>query len=745
MIMKTCKKCGLDYPDSENFCTECGSRLEKISIPAPDEGHEDIRKDIEKLLTKTAAMEKRFQERHEDVASSSSAGLSRLAGKLGALEKRVYKQPMPAASGELASMAASVGELEKRMGRLEDSIPEVEVPEGLEARIATLEKQVRRAGKEAMRVAKAKHMPDRDKMGIVSDIGELEGRIDRLEALAGKAPEASGLHRMAMERRISSLDRKIASMGSGLKSFVNIIKDNEGTIASLRSELQTFAKHSDMAGLRKALAAEDEKTALKLSELASARKEAEKAISRIEKAAKQGPKPGSIRIEEWLRKAGSEFATKEQVDGLLVDVDARVAEKLKPLESFREKVMVIAGLALEQQEKFKELKSSTLGMVSRRLEQTESAVSKQLEQMKTKADSSAAAGSAAADAIKAKTEGDIASLSESLSRVEEFENRLSGELEALKESAAHMHDIEALKELMESCNARLSTFKQMLASQAKATDELSQLKAQMESEQERSLDEMNSRISEAVQEIKAQGNSIVADMERKMNESLTAGLKSIDETRARMDGEMKLVLDTLARSQGFDKAVDSELASLKSEMGRIDSRIKAAVAGEKGALDEAIAKELKRLQKTSKDAEQRLAVLKDSWDKVIKETVRKNVDEFEKLRKVYSESLEKLKDMDISVKSVADRVMKDVEKRLGEEGRANAALKKEFESALKEMRMTNRDSQEKLSMVKEFISNLESRLGADVEGLERRVDKLSKIQQRMELEELSPRRKVRQG
>jgi len=739
--MKRCPKCELDYPDSENFCTECGSGLERIEIPAPGEGHDDLRKEIEKLSAKLAAMEKKTRERHEGIASSSSEGLSKLTSKLGVLEKKVYKQPEPASDKDMISVAGSIGELEKRVDELEDSVSEAGVPEGLEARMATLEKQIGRARNEALRVAKVKHMPDNDEMDIVSDIGELEGRIDKIEEQLGEFPEPSEIDTSAFDRRFRNVEKNLGLMEKRMKSFVSLLKDSEGMLNSLDTRLQAFAKHSDLAELKKSVSAENEEIALGLAKLSGLKENLDKSVAKIEKAAKASISSEAGKAGRWMKEADSRFATREQVDSLLADVDARVDERLKPVESFREKVMVIAGLALEQQEKFKELKSSTLGMVNRRLEQMDSAVSKQLEQLKTKTDNAAAAASAAAESAVAKMGGDMASLSESLSRVEEFENRLNSELEALKESAASRNDIESLRELVESYNARLSTFKQMLASHAKVIDELSQMKVQMESEQSQSLDEMNSRINEAVQEVRSQGNSIVADMERKMNESLGAGMKSIEETRSRMDGEMRLVLDTLARSQGFDKAVESELASLKSETGRLDSRIKAAVADERGALDDAIAKELKKLQKVGKDAEQRLAILKDSWDRVIKDTVRKNVDEFENLRKVYGESLEKLKSADVSSKSVVDRAMKEMDKRLQEEGRANTATKKESETALKEMKMTNRDSQEKLAMVKEFISNMESRLGADVESLERRVDKLSKIQQRQELDELSPNKK----
>lgn len=708
--MKTCPKCGKEYPDFENFCIDCGSKLE--AAERHEEAHSGLSAEIERLSAQMARLKKEFEGRHEEVSGAASTGISKLTGRLGTLEKRIYKQPEPAANEELVSLASSVGELEKRMDELEKSVSEVRVPESLEAKIAQLEKQVARAGKEALRVAKAKHMPDSEAMGIVSGMGELEQRLDDVEIKLGEFPKPEELDLSPMEKRINALEKKINSMNSGLKSFVSVLKDNESTHAALESGMHAFVKHGDMTELRKVMFAEDEKIALKLDEMSSLKKDMEKSVARIEKS-------------------------------VISELDARITEKLKPIENFREKVMVIAGLAMEQQEKFKQLKSSTTEMVNRRIMQSEAALSKQLEQMKSKTDNSAALSIGATESLKSKMDSDMASLNESISHLEEFENRIGGELEVLKGSSASRHDIEAIKELAESYNARLSTFKQMLASHSMTLGELSQARAQMQSEQEHAIDNMNSRISEAVQGVRTQGNSIVADMEKKMNDSISAGLRSIEETRSRMEGEMKLVLDTLSRSQGFDKAVQSELAALKAEVGELDGRIKAAVSEEKGALDNAIKSELKKLQKTSRDAEQKLGLLKDSWDRAIKDTVRKSADEFEEVRKSYSESIEKAKNIESYASSLVDKAMREINKKTGEEGRMNASLRKELENALKEARITNKDSQEKLAMVKDFITNIESRFGSDIDGLNRRMDKLAKIQQKLELEGISPGRRVK--
>jgi hypothetical protein len=233
-------------------------------------------------------------------------------------------------------------------------------------------------------------------------------------------------------------------------------------------------------------------------------------------------------------------------------------------------------------------------------------------------------------------------------------------------------------------------------------------------------------------------------MERKMNDTVSAGLRSINEAKARMEGEMKLVLESLSRSEGFEKSVGQELGRIRAEIGRLDEKVKEAVAEEKGTLDRAISSELARLQKISREAEQKLGIMKDSWDRSMKESVRKNSEEFAKLRDFYAESMEKLDGMEKNMKAMVDNAVKDVVRRTSEDARTAASMRKEFESALREMKTTNRDSQEKLAMVKDFISNMETRFSTEIEALDRRVDGVSKTQRRLELDSLTPGKKGRQ-
>jgi len=283
----------------------------------------------------------------------------------------------------------------------------------------------------------------------------------------------------------------------------------------------------------------------------------------------------------------------------------------------------------------------------------------------------------------------------------------------------------------------------MLAAHTKSLDELSQMKSTIQEDQEHALDDMNSRMDEAVQEIRSQGNGIISDMEKKMNDAISAGVRSVEETKARMEGEMKLVLDTLARSEAFEKSVSAQLTGLKSEVGRLDGKIKDAVAEEKGALDGAISSELKKLQKISKDSEQRLNLMKDSWDKAIRESMRRNAEEFDKLKQVYAESAEKLSDVDRTTKAMLDGAMKEINKRTQEESKLNSSMKKEFESGLREMKITNKDSQDKLAMVKDFIANMETRFSTEIEAMDRRIDGLSKTQRKLEIDGLSPKKKMK--
>jgi chromosome segregation ATPase len=621
-----------------------------------------------------------------------------------------------------------MGELEKRVDELEDSLSEISVPEDIEERINFLEKQISKVGKEAVRIVKAKEMPDKKATSIAGDITQIERRVDLLES----SDKPSGALPPSFERRLDALEEKLNSANSRIKSFVGMVKENEGFMASLDSRLQSFVGRGEIAELSRTVSE-------KLDEFSSLKAEMERALSKLEKS----DSPEAAKLKKWMREAESSFATREQVDGMLEGFSRKIDEKLNSVDGLREKVLMVAGLSLEQQEKFKELKTSSLSMASKRVEQSEAAWAKQFEQLKSKVDSIAASTSASLDSIKSKVESDVSALGESISNAEEFENRINSEVEALKESVVSKHEIENLKELLDSYNARISTIKQVVASHSKSIDEMSQLKAQIQSEHESALDDYSSHINEAMQEIRSQANNIVSEMERKMNDLISMGMRNVDEAKSRMEGEMKLVLDRISKSESFEKGVSSELSSIRSEMGTIDERVGRAIDESKGELENEMRSELARLQRITGDAEKRLGIMKSSWDKAIKESIRKSSDEFGRIMEAYGESLEKLKNADSVIKSSLEANSKEINRKISEDIKANSSMRKDMESALKESRITNRDSQEKLSMVKEFISGLESRLNSEIDDLNKKIDRISKVQQKLELESISPGRKGR--
>lgn len=279
----------MEYPDTENYCVGCGSKLKPIAMA---ESHEEMRGNVENLSEKLENVEKELRSKHKEVADTSSSGLSKLTGRLGVLEKHVYKQPEAAPNEGLISVVNDVSQLEKRIEELENTLLDSEDEEEsgdtkeLEKRVSALEKQVERASKDAVRIVKSKNMPSGDVVDIIEGLGDLEGRVDKLEDQLGEIPEPEELDTSRLEKRVSSSEKKLEQLEKGVKSFVSLTKDSEGAMNSMDSRLQDFASHNDLAELKKATAADNESIAEKLAELSSLREDVRKAVEKMEKAAK---------------------------------------------------------------------------------------------------------------------------------------------------------------------------------------------------------------------------------------------------------------------------------------------------------------------------------------------------------------------------------------------------------------------------------------------------------------------------
>ena len=72
------------------------------------------------------------------------------------------------------------------------------------------------------------------------------------------------------------------------------------------------------------------------------------------------------------------------------------------------------------------------------------------------------------------------------------------------------------------------------------------------------------------------------------------------------------------------------------------------------------------------------------------------------------------------------------------ERKSNEEMREEVDAKLEQFKRIGSDSQEKLGMVKDFIDKVEKRFRVEIESLEERLEKIIKIQEKQELDSISP-------
>jgi DNA repair exonuclease SbcCD ATPase subunit len=125
--MKTCPKCGKDFPDLDNFCISCGARLKSKKLLASP-------------TKETAVIHKRVKR----------------------LEKEI---------GKIPKSPKYVHILRKRMDNLEHKVGNT---------ATSLKTSLKEVDKKAQRIGQLKFMPNQDALSIAQEVGVLEKKIDEL-------------------------------------------------------------------------------------------------------------------------------------------------------------------------------------------------------------------------------------------------------------------------------------------------------------------------------------------------------------------------------------------------------------------------------------------------------------------------------------------------------------------------------------------------------------------------------------
>lgn len=206
--MKRCPKCGIEYPDTENYCMQCGKPLKKIKGPPTLSVTELV-----DLLARVGEMEGTLEDMEERISEITPA--PELPDDMAKLRSEF--------NDFVKSTGTTLAELETNVEELQDRVEETrqyELPED----IVELPKVVKKMDKTVSDLVKLK-----------SDIPTLKKNVDeRIAEFKGTT--------------ISDMEKKIKMMN-------NVIKNIESRVGSkcstIEKEMQTLSANQERIELEK--------------------------------------------------------------------------------------------------------------------------------------------------------------------------------------------------------------------------------------------------------------------------------------------------------------------------------------------------------------------------------------------------------------------------------------------------------------------------------------------------------------
>ena len=262
--MKKCPKCGIEFPDTENYCMECGKKLIQVESP-PMLSVEDL----VNLLIRVGEMESSLEDVDERISALKDQphlpddiarvrDIGKIEKTLSKVQERVanaelmlktfrsefsgfLKNSAQISQKEMTNILSSIGELETKVDELQNAVEEVrhyELPEDI-VKLPKVIKGINRA------VA--------DVMGIKSQLPGMKADVKKMLS------EFKGSTVGAMEKKISMMNTVIK----------NIERRTDSKLATLEKELQALASAQERIELEKIAPGEG----IKLPDLLAKQKE----------------------------------------------------------------------------------------------------------------------------------------------------------------------------------------------------------------------------------------------------------------------------------------------------------------------------------------------------------------------------------------------------------------------------------------------------------------------------------------
>lgn len=205
--MKRCTKCNKDYPDMDNYCISCGTKL----VP------------MKPLVTSTES--------------------KKIHRRMDALEKRV--RAIPSRPQYVHALRKRIDTFEKRMGETTSS----------------LRSSLNDVDKKAERLGQIKFMPDQDSVSIVNELNDVDTKItdlnESIKALRTEMPRAEHILAEIEQRLIETKGALFAKQQHELDEMSNRISMIESRVEETERDIEErvnrMRKQSGMADVSKFL------------------------------------------------------------------------------------------------------------------------------------------------------------------------------------------------------------------------------------------------------------------------------------------------------------------------------------------------------------------------------------------------------------------------------------------------------------------------------------------------------------
>ncbi len=702
--MKRCPKCGKEYPDSDSFCIECGGELKAAAMPKPAKPKPIIRTEIPKELKENILQ---LQEALRGV----EAELERLGSEI-----TVLKAAKPPEDFELLKAAA----------------------EGNAKRVSSIRSRLK---------------------GISSGLKEKGRHIEGIENILGNFAKKQDIEELKkgisikFGQRTRAQNERLEELETGIRSELNRLsaetaKGIETRLGSATSKVARLEKELErlIGGLEKSMAKkmEDFKTGFNQN--------VNKAVLELR--------------EDVAQKTGIVNKLKENLtqqiklnEGRYADFESRMKEEMEGIDNLKE------GLTLQQQERMKEFQTlllERLGEIKDSSENIGAGVENRLR-----------------EGLSAQAQANAREIKRLKESVGGIKGGISGKIEV---------NSQEIKRLGGNI-LRLSN----LINEGKITKQIKKLERLEEDlilHQQNRMMVLEDRVGKGLESLRQESQASVPGLEERVSRGMKLNAMEIRGLKKRMERIPALeagIDKRLGEMKGFVKR--GELAGLvrREEIQDIGGRL-AGLNDLKGSVGKALSemgklKEDLVLQQESKllamesGMNSMIAGLRQEAEKAVKRAagraaggIEKKLKEIRRLKlrldrlsaaeKRIANSVAGLKGFRDEVRGVKvlgqglegsiesnkmavrglEKGLATLEAGLGElRGRIAEGPGKGLEKRFDVLEASGQEARQQLSLMKEFMENLENRTNTETDSLAKRLDEISKIQEKQELEILTPR------